>query len=159
MASRYFEMVFDAVTPLQPLLLAAQRRLRPGRWEGVVKTGAVGCVACGHAADYWTRGPAALLWDSTLTGCVGGVRSCNGVHLVCRGNNLLNVALLAQLWPAWQRGGAEPNTAEMPARAPCAHQPLDETDVMRAIETGVGVVAPSPRGWPPLLVCPRRTRL
>ena len=44
----------------------------------------------------------AEFWDSVHANCTAG---CYGVHLMSRGNNLLNLALLELLWPAWQHVG------------------------------------------------------
>ena len=44
----------------------------------------------------------AEFWDSVHANCTA---FCHGVHLKSRGNNLLNLALLELLWPAWQHVG------------------------------------------------------
>jgi hypothetical protein len=44
----------------------------------------------------------AEFWDSVHANCTAG---CYGVHLMSRGNNLLNLALLELLWPTWQHVG------------------------------------------------------
>ena len=62
----------------------------------------------------------AEFWDSVHANCTA---FCYGVHLMSRGNNLLNLALLELLWPAWQHVGKAAQ-----GRAQAHQEPLDDGD-------------------------------